>query len=218
MALAKWASSDPERALAAFAALPPGKERQQCLNVMAYSMAARDSAAALAWAGQLDNAQEKSSAMKAILGNLSHTDPIKALAVLEQNPAANSDLWRECVYLDFRQSGTVGFQPRQGGSPETQSPGQPYQGAGRAGQHRQAESRRRVARTRCHPAERRKPKRSIWGNTGAIPRIPPRSPPGSRKSRKARCASRRNSGRSIPWLTRIPKPPPNNSPPSSRRC
>lgn len=91
MVLAKWAASDSEHAIAAFAALPPGKERQECLNVMAYSMTARDSAAALDWAGKLDNAQEKASALKAILGSLSHTDPLKALAMLEEHPSIKSD-------------------------------------------------------------------------------------------------------------------------------
>ena len=101
MVLAKWAASDSERAIAAFAMLPPGKARQECLNVMAYSMTSRDSAAALAWAGKLENAQEKATAMKAILGSLAHADPLKALAVLEQHPSFKSDAFGDGAFTSI---------------------------------------------------------------------------------------------------------------------
>jgi hypothetical protein len=97
-ALAKLAASDSARAIAACAALPPGKERQQCLNVLAFTMAARDPEAAIAWAGKLDNALERTNATKAILNNLAFSDPLKALAVLEQGLPINSDAFGGSVY------------------------------------------------------------------------------------------------------------------------
>ena len=111
MVLSKWVASDPEGANAAFAALPPGKERQECLSVMAYSLAARDPVAALAWAEQLDNALEKSGAMGDILQNLAYTDPLQALSLLEKEPSLQSDrygngeissIFQSLARLDFK--------------------------------------------------------------------------------------------------------------------
>ncbi len=90
MALSKWAVSDPARAMAAFAAMPPGRSRQTCLMVMGGTLASNDPDAAVAWAGQLGNAMEQSNAMKTILQSIAYSDPIKALALLDKNPEAKS--------------------------------------------------------------------------------------------------------------------------------
>ena len=86
-ALGQWMKSDPEAALSAFAALPKGKIRAQCLESIVSNMTLKDPNAALAWAGALTGADERLKAEARVLGILSYQDPEKAMALALKNPA-----------------------------------------------------------------------------------------------------------------------------------
>ncbi|MBN8459708.1 MAG: hypothetical protein J0M04_17905 [Verrucomicrobia bacterium] len=81
-ALAQWIKSDSEAALDAFAALPKGRIRAQCLESIVSAMASRNSDAALAWAGSLTAADERQKARAGVMGILSYQNPEKAMDML----------------------------------------------------------------------------------------------------------------------------------------
>ncbi len=88
--MAQWMKSDPEAALSAFAALPKGKIRAQCLDSIVSNMASKDPDAALAWAGALTAADERRKARSSVLDTLSFQNPEKAMELLLKDPSLGS--------------------------------------------------------------------------------------------------------------------------------
>lgn len=82
------ARSDPERAKAEAAALPPGQDRDMALQIVAAALAETDPEAALDWARNLD--PPSPNALRSITLSISRQDPSRLLAMLD-DPASGID-------------------------------------------------------------------------------------------------------------------------------